>query len=98
MLGDIETYTLSELDLRRELAGQQTLKRLRDEHADRFDFANLTFPHIYSEYTGESVAVAECIQGPTLTSFWKKEVTLREGGGTVSDAWLLHVLHRDLPR
>ena len=24
MLGDIETYTLSELDLRRELAGQQT--------------------------------------------------------------------------
>jgi len=72
MLGDIEAYTLSELDLRRELKGQQTLRGIRDAHADRFDLSNLIFPKIYPELTGENVMVSEMVKGPTFDELLEK--------------------------
>ena len=66
MLKDIEDYRLSELDLRHELQGQEVLRAIQSEHAERFDLSNLVFPKIYSDLTTENVLVAECIKGPTF--------------------------------
>ena len=41
ILGDIEEYTLSELDLRHEVAGQNTLRTIYEQQRNSFDLSRL---------------------------------------------------------
>ena len=66
ILEDVETYTLSELDLRNEVAGQATLRRIRDAYAESFSLERLKFPAINDLLSGENVLVSEYIPGPTI--------------------------------
>lgn len=66
ILEDVETYTLSELDLRNEIAGQATLRRIRDAHARTFNLETLKFPAINELLSGENVLVSEYVPGPTV--------------------------------
>lgn len=66
ILESIETNTLSELDLRREAEGQQTLRRLKDEYQDRYDLQRLVFPSIHSDLSGRRVMVSEFIDAPSF--------------------------------
>jgi len=66
VLQSIEDYTLQELDLRDEIAGQARLRALADDARGRYDLAPLRFHRLYPELSGESVLVAERVAGRTL--------------------------------
>jgi ubiquinone biosynthesis protein len=66
ILDTIERGTLDELDLRKEAAGQETLRRIVREHASRFDLSTLRFPEIHSRLSGERYMVSEFIEGKTF--------------------------------
>ncbi|MCU0607914.1 MAG: AarF/ABC1/UbiB kinase family protein [Candidatus Edwardsbacteria bacterium] len=66
ILDHIEEYTLTELDLRNEVAHGDVLRRVRDEYRDRYDLSALAFPAVHRELSGEKVLVTEFIAGPTL--------------------------------
>lgn len=66
ILSDIEEYTLSELDLRHEVAGQRALRAVYEAHRGRFDFARLVFARVYEGLSNESVMVSEFIPGRTF--------------------------------
>lgn len=66
ILNDLETFTISELDLRHELEGQQTLRQIQNIHGKRFDLSSLRFPKVYSELSNESVMVSEYVEGETV--------------------------------
>jgi ubiquinone biosynthesis protein len=63
ILGDIEEYTLSELDLRHEVAGQKTLRAIYEQHRDRFDLSRLVFASVHEPLCNENVMVSEFIPG-----------------------------------
>lgn len=63
ILGDIEEYTLSELDLRHEVAGQQALRTVYDQHRDTFDLSRLAFARVHESLGNENVMVSEFIPG-----------------------------------
>jgi ubiquinone biosynthesis protein len=63
ILGDIEEYTLSELDLRHEVAGQSVLREIYEAHRDTFDLSCLTFAHVQEPLCNENVMVSEFIPG-----------------------------------
>lgn len=63
ILGDIEEYTLSELDLRHEVAGQRELRAIYDRHRDTFDLSRLAFARVHEPLCNENVMVAEFIPG-----------------------------------
>jgi len=63
ILGDIEEYTLSELDLRHEVAGQHTLRSIYDQHCDTFDLSRLAFARVHEPLCNENVMVSEYIPG-----------------------------------
>ena len=63
ILGDIEEYTLSELDLRHEVAGQKTLRAIYEQHHDRFDLSRLAFARVHEPLCNENVMVSEYIPG-----------------------------------
>ena len=65
ILEDIREYTLSELDLRREVQGQRTLRVIQSQHRD-FDLSELTFARIHEELSNENVMVSEYIPGRTF--------------------------------
>lgn len=66
MLANLREYTLSELDLRNEVAHADVLRGIRDAHAGVFDLAHLRFPEVHRDLSGERVLVSEYIPGPTL--------------------------------
>jgi ubiquinone biosynthesis protein len=66
ILGDIEEYTLSELDLRHEVAGQRTLRAIYDAHRDTFDLSRLAFARVHEPLCNEQVMVSEFIPGPSF--------------------------------
>jgi ubiquinone biosynthesis protein len=66
ILGDIEEYTLAELDLRNEVAGQQTLKRIYEDNRGRFDLSRLEFPQVHTELCNENVMVSDLVEGRTF--------------------------------
>jgi ubiquinone biosynthesis protein len=70
----IEEYTLHELDLTREAAGQETLKRLYEDNKERYRIPTLEFPKIYKELSSSDVLVSEYIEGKTFDQL------LDEGG------------------
>ncbi len=63
ILNDIEEYTLSELDLRDEVAGQRTLRRLYEQNRDSFDLSRLRFARVHEPLCNENVMVSEFIDG-----------------------------------
>ena len=63
ILGDIEDYTLSELDLRHEVAGQRTLRAIYEQHRDAFDLSCLAFARVHEPLCNEHVMVADFIPG-----------------------------------
>lgn len=63
ILGDIEEYTLSELDLRHEVAGQKTLRTIYDQHRYTFDLSRLAFARVHEPLCNENVMVSEFIPG-----------------------------------
>ncbi len=63
---DIERFTLSELDLRHEVAGQATLREIHQEASHSFDLQGLIFPEVYSDLCQKNIMVSEYIAGPTF--------------------------------
>jgi ubiquinone biosynthesis protein len=63
ILDDVREYTVSELDLRNEIAGHAALNRIFEENADRFDLSALRFARIHEEFSNENVMVSEYIPG-----------------------------------
>jgi ubiquinone biosynthesis protein len=63
ILGDIEEYTLSELDLRHEVAGQKTLRTIYEQNRDKFDLSRLAFARVHEPLCNENVMVSEFIPG-----------------------------------
>ncbi len=66
-LETIERLTLTELNLTNEISGTKTLATIRDQYKDTLPYLqNLSFPHIYSEYSNEYVLVSDFINGKSL--------------------------------
>jgi ubiquinone biosynthesis protein len=66
ILEDIESYTLTELDLRNEAKGAAILENIYNEYKDTFDLSMLGFQKIYGELSGENILVSEYIKAPTV--------------------------------
>ena len=66
ILKDIEEYTLSELDLRNEIAGQHELKDILDANSERFDLSLLKMPRVFDSLSNSNVLVSEYISGPSI--------------------------------
>ena len=66
ILGDIEEYTLSELDLRHEVAGQKKLRTIYEQHRDGFDLSRLRFAQVEEPLCDDRVMVSEYIPGRTF--------------------------------
>ena len=85
ILGDIEEYTLSELDLRHEVAGQKMLRAICEQHRDTFDLSRLAFARVHEPLCNENVMVSEFIPGRSFDE-------LLETGGLGYDR-LLELFH-----
>jgi ubiquinone biosynthesis protein len=66
ILEDIESYTLSELDLRHEVAGYERLEQIKQNYVERFNLSLLKFPRIYKSISNENVMVSEFIPGKSF--------------------------------
>jgi ubiquinone biosynthesis protein len=66
ILSDIEEYTLSELDLRHEVAGQKTLREIYEQHREGFDLSKLRFARVDEPLCNDRVMVSEYIPGQTF--------------------------------
>jgi ubiquinone biosynthesis protein len=66
ILDTIERGTLDELDLRKEVAGQDLLRRVAEEQSAQFDLSRLYFPKIYRDLSGERYMVTEFAAGETF--------------------------------
>ena len=66
ILNDIEEYTLSELDLRKEVDGVKTLASIRDQNKGQYDFSKLSFAKVHGSLCNENVMVSDFIPGPSL--------------------------------
>ncbi len=66
ILDDIAEYTLSELDLRHEVAGHKTLRTIYKAHCNTFDLSRLAFAHIHEDFCNENVMVSEFVSGRTF--------------------------------
>lgn len=66
ILGDIEEYTLSELDLRHEVAGQAELRAIHARHRDTFDLSRLCFAGVHEALCNEHVMVTDFVAGRTF--------------------------------
>lgn len=78
ILEHIETYTLSELDLRNEYKNSETLQEIYQKNAEFYDFSRLAFPKIYKELSNEHVLVSEYIPGGTVDERLEKKHLSKE--------------------
>ena len=85
ILGDIEEYTLSELDLRHEVKGQKILRGIYEQHHDTFDLSRLVFARMHEPLCNENVMVSEFIPGRTFDELLE--------AGTLNYATLLELFH-----
>jgi len=85
ILDTIEQGTLDELDLRKEAAGQDVLKKITREQSALFNLSRLYFPEIYRELSGERHMVTEFVAGETFDELLTK--------GTLSYDELLDLFH-----
>lgn len=66
LLHEIEKMTLSELDLRNEIAGWKRLQDIYEANRDRFDLSRLRFRRVFERLSSEHILVSEYADGPTL--------------------------------
>jgi len=66
VLAHIEEYTINELDLRNEIAGQQTLKAIAAAYSGKYDLSALRFAKLYPELSGPGILVGEFVEGATF--------------------------------
>jgi len=66
VLRHIEEYTLDELDLRKEIKGQQVLRDIYDKWKNKYDLSVLKFPKIYKNLSSANIMVSEFIPGETF--------------------------------
>ncbi len=66
ILEHIETYTLSELDLRNEIKHAKILNAIKERNQQHFNFEKLAFPRIHESLSSELVLVSEYIPGETV--------------------------------
>ena len=66
ILEHIEEYTLQEIDLMREIQGQDTLKAIHESNQDKFDLSRLCFPQIHREISSSEMMVSELVGGKTF--------------------------------
>lgn len=66
IIEDIELYTLSELDLRHEVKGQETLRNIHLKENGRFDLSCLKFAKIHNQLCHKNLMVSEYVSGPTF--------------------------------
>jgi len=66
ILDDIETYTLTELDLRNEARGAAILEEIYLKYKNHFNLSMLKFQKIYKDLSGENILVSEYINAPTV--------------------------------
>jgi ubiquinone biosynthesis protein len=72
ILDAIEQGTLDELDLRKEAAGQEILRRITEEQSAQFNLSRLYFPKIHQELSGERYMVTEFVAGETFDELLAK--------------------------
>lgn len=72
LLAQIEKMTLSELDLRHEVAGQQELQAIYLRYRDQFDLSHLHFAQIYPAFSGERILVSEFLHLKTMDELIEK--------------------------
>jgi ubiquinone biosynthesis protein len=72
ILDTIEQGTIAELDLRKEAAGQEVLRRITEEQSARFNLSRLYFPRIYRDLSGERHMVTEFAAGETFDELLTK--------------------------
>jgi ubiquinone biosynthesis protein len=72
ILDTIEQGTLDELDLRKEEAGQDVLRRITDEQSAKFNLSRLYFPKIHTELSGVRHMVTKFVEGETFDELLEK--------------------------
>lgn len=72
ILNDIKRYTLSELDLRNEIKGQNTLKEIHAKYRSVYDMESLNFIKMYEGLSNENLLVSEYVDGLTLDELLEK--------------------------
>lgn len=72
ILETIERGTLDELDLEKEILGQQVLRDILAEQEKRYDLSRMVFPKIYPELSGKRHMVSEFVEGETLDELLSK--------------------------
>ena len=66
IIEDIERYTLSELDLRHEVKGQETLRSIHLKEHARFGLSGLRFAKVHTQLCHKNLMVSEYVSGPTF--------------------------------
>jgi len=66
ILNDIEEYTLSELDLKKEVEGVKVLSSIKEEDKNKYDFSKVDFAKVYEPLCNQNVMVSDFIPGPSL--------------------------------
>jgi ubiquinone biosynthesis protein len=72
ILETIEVGTLAELDLRKEIAGQEILRKIVADHAGQFDLSRLVFPKLYPGLSGPSHMVSDFVEGESFDDLLTK--------------------------
>ncbi len=99
ILEHIEDYTMNELDLRNEIAGQQILRGIRDENAGRYDLGRLRFHRLHEDLSGENVLVSEFVVRLDLRRAAREgRPALRTHAAALRPARLLRLRRGRLPR
>ena len=78
ILDHIEEYTLRELDLRNEIEGHDTLRKIYEENKGSHDLSSLGFPKIYKKLSGENIMVSEFVPGKTFDELLEKDMDYAE--------------------
>lgn len=66
IIDHIEEYTLKEIDLLKEIEGQEILKKIYEENKNKFDLSDIAFPEIYKEVSNSDMMISEFIGGKTF--------------------------------
>lgn len=66
LLGQIERMTVSELDLRNEVAGHKELRDIHERFRATFDLSRLRFPTLHESLSGKDVLVSEFVSAKTI--------------------------------
>ncbi len=62
----IKDYTLSELDLKNEIAGKNRLEEIKQKYEHIYNLDQLRLPHYHEELSNSDVLVSELIEGKTF--------------------------------